>query len=282
MENVIISNSENLEKIKNKIISEGKDKFHVLSDFDGTLTYDHDVAGKLYPSLISVLRDGDYISKEYAKKAQELAKKYRPKEKEESIPLEERKNLMKSWWSEHFELLKESGLNKKHLEKIIELGIIRLRKGSKELMDYLHKEEIPLVIISSSGVGEAIEMYLKKENLLYENVYIITNSFNWTKQGKMIDVKKPIIHSLNKDETIVKKFPKVYEKIKDRKNVLLLGNSSGDLQMITGFNYNNLLKIGFLNEDVEKNLENYKSSWDVVITNDSDMNYVNEFIKQLS
>lgn len=281
MENIIISNQEHFEQLKQKIISEGKDKFHVLADFDGTLTYDHDANGKLYPSLISVLRDGDYISKEYAEKAHELAAKYRPIEKNESIQLEERKQAMTIWWSEHFKLLKESGLNKKHLEKIIELGIIRLRKGSREIIDYLHKENIPLVIISSSGIGEAIGIYLKKENLLYKNIYIITNSFNWTKEGKMINVKKPIIHSLNKDETIVKNFPEIYKRIKDRKNVLLLGNSSGDLNMITGFDYDNLIKIGFLNEDVEKNLKSYKSIWDVVITNDSGMEYINEFIKKI-
>src|SRR3989344_1806697 len=137
MENIIISDKENLEKLKEKIISDGMEKFHVLADFDGTLTYDHDANGKIYPSLISVLRDGDYISKEYAEKAHELFVKYRPKEKDESLPLEERKQAMTNWWNEHFKLLKESGLNKKHLEKIIELGIIRLRKGSKELMSYL-------------------------------------------------------------------------------------------------------------------------------------------------
>jgi len=32
---------------------------------------------------------------------------------------------------------------------------------------------------------------------------------------------------------------------------------------------------------IEKNLENYKSGWDAVIINDSDMIYVNEFIKNI-
>ena len=62
MENIIILNPENVEDIKKQIVSEGKDKFHVLSYFDGTLTYHHDINGKIYPSLISVLREGDYIS----------------------------------------------------------------------------------------------------------------------------------------------------------------------------------------------------------------------------
>ena len=77
-QNIIISNPKHFEEIKQKIISDGAGRFHVLADFDGTLTYNHDKNGKLYPPLISILRDRDYISKEYAEKAHELANKYRP------------------------------------------------------------------------------------------------------------------------------------------------------------------------------------------------------------
>jgi len=281
MEKIIISNPENVEEIKKKIISEGKEKFHVLADFDGTLTYDHNEKGKLYPSLISVLRDGDYISKDYAEKAHELANKYRPKEKDESLPLAERKQAMTNWWNEHFDLLIKSGLNEKHLEDIANSGIIKLRKGSRELIDYLHEEKIPLVIISSSGIGEAIKIYLEKEKLMHDNIYLITNLFKWNERGNATKIIKPVIHSMNKDETVVKNFPKIYEKIKDRKNVLMLGNSLGDLEMITGFDYENLLKMGFLNEDVEKRIENYKQKWDVVITNDSNADFVFDLIKEI-
>jgi hypothetical protein len=38
-----------------------------------------------------------------------------------------------------------------------------------------------------------------------------------------IAAREPIIHSFNKDETVVKNFP-IYEEIKDRKNILLLGD----------------------------------------------------------
>lgn len=281
MEKIIVSNLKNVKEIENKIVSDGKLKFHVLADFDGTLTGDHDENGKLYPPLISVLRDGDYISKDYAKKAHELANYYRPKEQDESIPMNERKKFMLEWWSKHFNLLIKSGLNKKHLEEIVNSGIIKLRKGAREFLEYLNSEKIPLVIMSSSGVGEAIKIYLKKEKLLYKNIHIITNFYNWDKNGNAVGINKPIIHSLNKDETMVRNFTEIYKEIKNRKNVLLLGNSDGDLGMITGFEYTNLLKIGFLNEKVEEKSDYYKKIWDVVITNDSDMNYVNKFVKKI-
>jgi hydroxymethylpyrimidine pyrophosphatase-like HAD family hydrolase len=42
---------------------------------------------------------------------------------------------------------------------------------------------------------------------------------------------------------IVQKFPKVYAQIQGRTNVILLGDSPNDVQMIDGFPYKNLLKI---------------------------------------
>jgi 5'-nucleotidase len=80
---------------------------------------------------------------------------------------------------------------------------------------------------------------------------------------------------------MIKDYPAVFEIVKNRKNVLLLGDGLGDIGMIMGFNYDNLIKIGFLNEEVEKCLEEYKNNYDIVILNDSDMNFVNELLKDL-
>jgi 5'-nucleotidase len=60
--------------------------------------------------------------------------------------------------------------------------------------------------------------------------------------GKAIAIKEPIIHSFNKGETVVKDSP-IYEEIKERKNILLLGDSLGDVRMADGFDYENILKI---------------------------------------
>lgn len=273
MENIVIPNPEKLEELKNKIISDGADKLQVIVDFDNTLTYAHRKDGKRIPSLISILRDGDYISKDYAEKAHELYNKYHPRENEPEISLK--------WWAEHFDLLIKSGLKKKHLEEIASAGIIRLREGIPEMMDYLHEKNIPLVILSSSGVGDALKMFLEKENLLYENVYLITNYFEWDKDGNAIEVKKPIIHKTNKDETAIREMPKLYEKIKERKNIILLGDSKDDLKMSAGSNSDDILSIGFLNEKVDEKLEGYKSDFNVVITNDSDANYVKDLIEKI-
>jgi len=72
-----------------------------------------------------------------------------------------------------------------------------------------------------------------------------------------------------------------FKEIKNRKNVVLLGDNVEDIEMVKGFDYDNIIKIGFLNKDVEKNIGNYKKAFDIVILNDSNMNYVNSLMKEI-
>ncbi len=279
MKNILITNKERFEELKERFKKDGVEKLHLLADFDKTLTKEF-VHGKKVASIISVLRDNNYLTPDYPEKAKALYAKYYPIEKNLSIPLEERKQTMKQWWAEHFELLIKSKLNIKDIEKAVEHQDVVLRKGITELLESLKKNNIPLVILSSSGLGrKSIELYLKKRDLLFENIHIISNTFEWNDQGYAIGVKKPIIHTLSKNETIVKDFPNIFEKVKNRKNVILLGDSVSDIEMIAGFNYDNLIKIGFLNEDVEKDMEGYKQAFDVLILNDSSVEFLNNLLQ---
>ncbi len=280
MENIVISNPVELEKTKKAILEQGKDKIHVLADFDRTLTKVF-VNDRKIPSIISVLRDEDYLSPEYSEKAKALANKYHPLEIDPSISIKEKKKAMHDWWTQHFDLLIKSKLNKKHLEKVIENGNIQFREGTSELIDFLYEKKIPLIIMSSAGLGgDSISMYLKKQRKLYDNIHIVSNSYEWDSKGNAIGVKEPIIHVMNKDETAIQDY-KVFDLIKGRKNVLLLGDSLGDVGMITGFDYDNLIKIGFLNEKVDENIEKYKENFDIILLNDTNINYVNELVKEI-
>lgn len=282
LENVVIPNPPRLEKLKKEFQKGGGRKLHILSDFERTLTYVF-VNGERVPSLISVLRSSEeYLGNDYTQKAQALFEKYHPIEIDPKIPSEKKKEAMEEWWAIHSDLLIKTGLNKEHLEKVVRSGKIRLREGIKDFLDLLQSYEIPLVIMSASGLGgDAISAFLKKEGKLFSNIYIISNSFLWDKNGNAIGIKKPIIHSLNKDETIVRDFPSIYEKVKDRKNVLLLGDNLEDIGMIAGFSYDYLIKIGFLNEAVDENLEEYKMIYDILILNDSPMEHVNTLLKEI-
>lgn len=280
MQNVVIPNQKKLEKSKNLISKYGAQKLHILSDFDRTLTTAF-VDGKSIPSLISVLRDGNHLTPDYAPKAQALYNKYHPIEIDPKISSEEKKKAMYEWWTTHFDLLIKSGLNKKDLKMVVESDKVQFRDGFREFAHFLKEKNIPLVIMSSSGLGgDAIYTYLEKEKLLCDNIYIISNSYEWDENGKAIGIKNPIIHVMNKYEVEVKDFP-VFEKIKDRKNVILLGDSLDDVGMITGFDYDSLIKIGFLNENEEENLEYYKQKYDAIILKDSSMEFVNSLLREI-
>lgn len=280
IEDIVISNRKELKKLKKLISEGGAEKLHVLADFDRTLTTAF-FNGKSVPSLISILRDSSYLTPDYAKKANKLYTKYHPIEIDQKIPLKKKKMAMQKWWAIHFDLLIKSGLNKKDLKRVVDSGRIKFRDGFEEFIDFLKAHNIPLVIMSSSGIGgDVIEMYLKKEEKLYDNIHIISNSYEWDDNGNAVVVKQPIIHVMNKDEIAIQSFP-VFDVIKKRKNVLLLGDTLDDIGMVKGFDYENLIKIGFLNENVKENLELYKRSYDVVILNDSSMDYVNGLLKEL-
>ena len=280
LENVVIGNELGLEKIKSRFVKDGASKLHILADFDKTLTKAF-VNGKSVPSMISILRDGNYLTKEYVEKARALSEKYYPIEVDPKIPLEEKKEVMRKWWTEHFNLLIKSKLNKKDIEKVVNSGKVELREGCLEFLDLLHKQDIPLIIMSSSGLGrESISRYFEKYNKLHKNIYIISNEFEWDKEGYLIRVEEPIIHAMNKDETLIKNFP-IFDIIKNKKNVILLGDNIEDTGMVEGFDYNNLIKIGFLNESIEENLKYYKKAYDILILNDFDMKYVSNLLREI-
>ncbi|MFA5012980.1 MAG: hypothetical protein WC520_00230 [Candidatus Paceibacterota bacterium] len=279
-ENIIIVNPEELAKKKQLIKEAGAGALHILTDFDKTLTKTY-VNGKIFPSVISILRDNEYLSKSYSVKAQELYNKYRPIEIDPDISYEEKKAVMHEWWMAHFDLLIKAGLNKSHLAQAAESGSILFRHGMGEFFGILKTKNIPVVIMSSSGLGgETIYMLLEKINSLSDNVHIISNTFEWDDDGNLLAVKEPIIHSLSKKELTVKDYP-VFERIKNRKNVILIGDNLEDVDMIEGFDYENLISIGFLNENVEANLEKYKKYYDVIILDDAPMDYINDLIKEV-
>jgi hypothetical protein len=103
---------------------------------------------------------------------------------------------------------------------------------------------------------------------------------NWDKNGRAVSVKQPIIYTMNKEAVVIKDFPGIFKEIKDRKNVILIGRQLDDIDMAAGFDYDNLVKIGFLNEGIKENLESYKKAFDVLILDDGPMHYINKLLKE--
>ncbi len=276
-EKIIISNPKKFEKKKEILINSGAKELHVVTDFDKTLSKAFDRNKRIH-TIIAQIREGKYLSDDYTRKSYELHAKYYPIELSITIPLEEKKSKMVEWWSTHINFIAANGMNRKIVNDIAEKKII-LRNGTLEFLQTLKNKKIPLLILSAA-LGDVIDKLFKINKVNYKGICIISNFFNFDKKGNVLGYKGKIVHSLNKNEFEIKN-TLFYKKIKNRKNIILLGDSLDDLQMVEGTKYNEVIKIGFLNENVKENLDKYKKAFDVVILNDGTMGFANKLLAKI-
>ena len=277
---VIISDKKELDRKVDFFKNKGISKVHVVADFDKTLTRTFVDGGKV-GSIISILRNEGYLTEDYPQKAKDLFGEYHPIEIDVNYDLEQKKKKMREWWDKHLDLLVKSKLNKSDIANVIKSDNLVFREGVRSFFDLLDEKDIPLVILSANGLGgDSISMLLERDGHLYDNMEIVSNKLEWDDDGFAIGIKEPIIHVFNKGEISIQNFP-AFDKIRGKENVILLGDSLGDVDMAEGFDYKEIIKIGFLNEEIDKNLEEYKKNFDVVITGDGDFSYVNQLMSEI-
>ncbi len=278
---IIYSNRQKFDDTVDKFKKDWFDKLHVVADFDRTLTKAFS-AWKKRPSLISVLRSEGYLGEEYVKKAYELWDKYIPIEADPNIDINEKAKEMTDWRNEHLDLLVKSWLSRQDIESVIDSELIEFRNWVVDFLSILDKNSVPLVIISANWLGtDSTRLYFEKQGVLSHNVYVISNSFVWNEEWKAIWYDKRVVHTFNKWEVVLEEFPEIYSKVKDRKNVILLWDSLWDHTMADSFEYDNVLKIWFLNDKEDKLLDEYKKIYDVIVTWDWDFSVVNEILEKL-
>lgn len=270
MENIIIVNS-NFEEIKKNIIQEWSENLIIFSDLDFTLTKAFHNWIKL-GSIISQLRDGGYISEEYSDEAKKLYATYQPILDNTLLDQSFRYNKMTERRTKHFELLIQCGLDKKLLDQVVQERPLYFREGFGDLIKTLDNKKIPLVVISAS-VWYMIQKYMETSNFMTKHIHIVANFFDYNQEWKVVSVKEPIVHSLNKDATVLHDF---YSLDHPRKNVILLGDTIWDVDMVNGYSYGNILKIGFCNDN--QNIEEYKKHFDILILNDWDLDFINKIL----
>lgn len=270
-----------IDQLQVKFSIEGGWWLHILADFDRTLTKNF-VKWKEKPSLVSVLRSEWILGEEYSQKAYKLYDTYHPIEVSPDASVAEKKQAMNIWWRTHMQLIVDAGLKKEHIQQAISAGIIEFREGIPELLGFLKEHNIPLVIISANAIGtDSIRSFLKIHHLDFDNIQIISNEFEWDDTGSAVWYNKNVIHTFNKDETVLENFPSIYNKIQERKNVILLWDSLWDPWMVKWFDTKNILKVWFLNKNKDTLEESYKKLYDVLVLNDGNMDFINNFLRKI-
>lgn len=241
--------------VENKIKGWKEKSVCVVIDFDRTITSgDSD-------SSWGVISKSDLVSKEYLKDRTKLYNYYRPIELDQNMDPIEKNRLMAEWWQKHIELFKKYKFSKKMINEVAtNSDAMILRKGAKEFFKQLSEKEIPVIILSA-GIGNFIEFFLKKNNCYYSNTVIISNFIKF-ENDFAVGIIGEVIHSLNKDEFL--KMKEINNLIKERKNIILLGDSISDIKMVKEKYREKALKIGFLEEKIEENFKYYQNAFDIV------------------
>ncbi|XP_059816181.1 cytosolic 5'-nucleotidase 3-like, partial [Hypanus sabinus] len=100
-------------------------------------------------------------------------------------------------------------------------------------------------------------------------------------QGLLRGFKGGLIHIYNKGGAVLQDTD-YFRHLAACGNVILLGDSLGDLRMSEGVqSLENILRIGFLNNQVDQFLEKYMASFDIVLVNDETLEVVNAILNHV-
>lgn len=257
----------------------GPGSLQVISDFDMTLTR-FAYKGKRVPTTHNILDNRLLIDESCKKKIKKLFNTYYPIEIDVSLSAEEKLPLMVEWWTKVHKLLIEQKIRKDLLAQAVKESRSKLREGYKLFFDHLAEHQVPLLIFSA-GIGDVLEEVIRQKHVFHPNVNIISNYMDFDHTGVLQAFKGQLIHTFNKREGALSHAAHLPE-LKGRTNVLLLGDSLGDLTMADGVsNMQNTLTIGFLNDQVEERKELFVNSFDIVLVNDETMEIPNAILKNI-
>lgn len=242
-----INNKEKVEEFKKS------QDFFVIVDFDRTLT-----TGASDASMGIIPK---FLGGECLKERLRIYEYYRPMELDYTIEENKKKAIMKEWANNSFTLLSKYLTSEEIIENALKDANLHLRAGAKEFLKDMCDKNIPVVIMSA-GVGNIIKRFLEKQEVLYDNITLVSNFFEFKDSGAYIDTKK-IMAVSDKDYSRV---PEEIRKDLDKKqSILLCGDIIEDINMIEKEKLHRTLTIGFLDYNVDKNLDIYNEKFDIVL-----------------
>ncbi|CAG8567690.1 5828_t:CDS:2 [Acaulospora colombiana] len=262
-----------------RIIEDGLTNLHIICDFDGTITRHFNSKGERNPASHTLLSRSSRFTREYKIEVQKRFDHYYPIEMSTTMTKEEKTPYMVEWWNQAHELLVGQKINKDDIKGMVAETEVEMRPGLDALINKCKDKNIPFLVFSA-GLGDVIEQVLISKNLFHpDNMHIVSNQMGFNEETGICDhFKEPMIHVFNKSEVMIKDTP-YYTTIKNRGNVILLGDSIGDLQMAAGIHHDTCLAIGFLNSAISENLDTYSKVFDIVVLGDGPMDVANLIIK---
>lgn len=277
---VRMRDSKRVDEILKAMKEAGSSTVQVISDFDMTLTR-FAFNGKRCPTCHNILDNSKLISEECKEKLKDLLNTYYPIEIDSKRSVEDKLPLMVEWWTRAHELLIEQRIKKDTLATVVRESDAMLREGYQFFFDHLNEQNIPLLIFSA-GIGDVLEEVIRQAGVFHPNCKVLSNYMDFDEKGMLRAFKGELIHIYNKREGALLNTGH-FQELRDRHNILLMGDSLGDLTMADGVqNMENILKIGYLNDKVEERMDSYLNSYDIVLEKDETMDVPNAVLRYIT
>lgn len=266
--NVHIRDKDEVGKKIAALINGGKDSLQIISDFDMTLSR-YSYNNKRCPSCHGVLEtSSDLFPREIMDKLKALKDRFYPLETDPTLTIKEKIPLMIQWWEGNHKIMEESGISYDGIRNAVSTSGAMMRDGHEEFFKDLNDMDIPLLIFSA-GLGDVLNEIIRQRSNFYPNMKVVANFMKFDEKGVMCGFQGNLIHTFNKNESALENST-YFERVASRKNVILLGDSMGDLRMADGLkDIDTCLRIGYLNAKVDEWLDEYKDKWDIVLVEDS-------------
>lgn len=257
---IYINNKKKLKEFKDS------NSFFAIIDFDRTLTTGtSDASMGIMPK---------FLGGECLKERIKIYEYYRPLELDYTIDEKEKRNIMKEWANSSFKLLCKYITSEDMIDDALKTANLHLRAGAKEFLKSMYEKNIT-VIIMTAGMGNLIKKFLEKEEVLYNNIVLVSNFLEFKDNRAYIDTKK-IISSSNKEYS---KIPKeIMKEIEKKDKILLCGDIVEDIRMIEKRQKDKALTIGFLDYNINSNLDIYNRNFDIVLSDNEDFDTVKEIL----
>ncbi|KAJ7985515.1 hypothetical protein DPEC_G00352860 [Dallia pectoralis] len=270
---------ERVEQIICGMIKGGASKLQVITDFDMTLSR-FAVNGTRCPTCHNIIDNCKLVTEDCRIKLLELKNTYYPIEIDPHLTMEEKYPFMVEWYFKSHTLLVEQRLQKDKLPEVVRESDACLRDGYEQFFDRLQQHNVPMFIFSA-GLGDVLEEIIRQAGVYHPNVKVVSNFMDFDENGELRGFKGELIHVFNKHDGALQ-HTEYFKQLKENCNIVLLGDSLGDLNMADGVpNVENILKIGYLNDKVEERLEKYLESYDIVLVKDETLEVPNSIFQKI-
>ncbi|KAF1762410.1 hypothetical protein GCK72_010672 [Caenorhabditis remanei] len=269
-----------------KMVAGGARKTVVISDFDYTLSRFANEKGERLSTTHGVFDDNVMrLNPALGQQFVDLKNKYYPIEFCPILTQEEKIPHMEKWWGTSHSLIVNEKFSKNTIEDFVRQSRIVFKDGAEDFIQSLDAHNIPLVIFSA-GIGNIIEYFLEQKlGAIPRNTHFISNMILFDEEEKACAFSEPLIHTFCKNSSVIQKETSFFHEINGRVNVILLGDSMGDIHMDVGVERDGpTLKVGYYNGSLDDTaaLKHYEEVYDIVLIHDPTLDVAQKIVDMIN